>query len=87
MSIDPASLPLSKQCFPYEAVLEPGKIYAWCTCGLSNKDPFCDAAHKQVEGMPMRSLKFEVTEPSTVWLCGCKQTKTPPYCDGNHKNL
>ncbi|MBM3439393.1 MAG: CDGSH iron-sulfur domain-containing protein, partial [Bacteroidetes bacterium] len=22
----------------------------------------------------------------TVWLCQCKHTKNPPFCDGAHKN-
>ncbi len=74
------SLPKIAQKGPYEVSVEP-KTYAWCTCGLSSKQPFCDASHK---GTDFRSLKFEITEPQTVFLCGCKQTKTPPYCDGSH---
>ncbi|MGF2411396.1 MAG: CDGSH iron-sulfur domain-containing protein [Ferruginibacter sp.] len=44
----------------------PGKIYSWCTCGLSEKQPFCDGTHKRIEPiineqgepvMPYRSLK------------------------------
>ena len=72
---------------------EPGKIYAWCSCGLSNKQPFCDGSHKQIETtvntegetvMPFKSLKFQCEQAEEVWLCQCKQTKTPPYCDGSH---
>ena len=22
-----------------------------------------------------------------VYLCGCKMTKNPPFCDGTHKNI
>ncbi len=87
MAIDPKDLPVHKQCFPYEMQLEAGKIYSWCTCGLSEKDPLCDSAHKLVEGVPMRSHKFEVAEVGTYWLCGCKHTKTPPFCDGTHHEL
>ncbi len=25
---------------------EAGKNYAWCTCGLSDNQPFCNGAHK-----------------------------------------
>ena len=38
--------PRSPQKSPYKVKVEKGKIYSWCTCGLSNKQPFCDGAHK-----------------------------------------
>lgn len=66
---------------------EPGKVYSWCTCGLSEKQPLCDGQHKKIEGMPYRSIKIQFVEPTEVWLCQCKQTKTPPYCDGTHRSL
>ncbi|TNE71044.1 CDGSH iron-sulfur domain-containing protein [bacterium] len=66
----------------YTLELEP-KIYSWCTCGLSQKLPFCDSSHR---GTEFRSHKFEITEAQTVTLCGCSQTSTPPYCDGTFKN-
>ncbi len=77
-------LPKIVQKYPYVLTLEP-KPYAWCTCGLSDKDPFCDGSHKEVEGF--KSLRFEIEETKKVALCGCKHTKTPPYCDGSHKAL
>lgn len=64
--------------------LEKGKTYAWCTCGMSATQPLCDGSHKQIEGMPFRSLKITAEEDAEVWLCQCKQTSTPPYCDGSH---
>lgn len=67
--------------------LEAGKTYAWCTCGLSEKQPFCDGRHKKVEGTPYKSLRFESTENKEAWLCQCKKTKNPPYCDGSHNSL
>jgi CDGSH-type Zn-finger protein len=73
--------------FPVEVELEAGKTYAWCTCGLSEKQPFCDGRHKGIEGMPFKSMRVESTETKKVWLCQCKQTKNPPYCDGSHNNL
>lgn len=66
--------------------VEAGKAYAWCTCGLSEKQPFCDGRHKKIEGMPYKSMRFEATENKEVWLCQCKKTKNPPYCDGSHNN-
>ncbi|MCX8019694.1 MAG: CDGSH iron-sulfur domain-containing protein [Chitinophagaceae bacterium] len=72
-------------CEPTCVKVEPGKIYSWCSCGLSQKAPFCDGSHKKIEGMPYRSIKVQFTEPAEVWFCECKHTKTPPYCDGSHK--
>lgn len=72
--------------------VEKGKTYAWCTCGLSEKQPLCDGKHKSLayeqDGqtiMPYKSLKFTAEEDGEVWLCNCKQTKNPPFCDGSHK--
>ena len=33
------------QKFPYVMDVEPG-TYAWCSCGLSSKQPYCDGSHK-----------------------------------------
>ena len=30
-------------------------------------------------------LRFVPEQDSTAWLCGCKYTNNPPYCDGTHK--
>ena len=72
---------------PVAVQVEAGKQYAWCTCGLSEKQPFCDGKHKAIEENPYKSLRVEFTESKEVWLCQCKHTKNPPYCDGSHKNL
>ena len=34
--------PICAQKGPYVVTLEEGKKYGWCTCGLSEKQPFCD---------------------------------------------
>lgn len=89
-------LPKIAETHPACVQIEAGKTYAWCTCGLSEKQPFCDGTHKRIEPtinelgeavMPYRSLKFQSEKEEEVWLCQCKQTKTPPYCDGSHKHL
>lgn len=69
---------------PKDVNLKPGTYY-WCTCGKSEKQPFCDGTHK-VE-MEFKSLKFEIEEETSCFLCQCKHTSTPPYCDGSHHNL
>jgi CDGSH iron-sulfur domain-containing protein 3 len=66
---------------------EAGKTYAWCTCGLSAKQPFCDGQHKKIEDMPFKSLKIQFEQAEEVWLCQCKKTKNPPFCDGSHRQL
>ena len=32
-------------------------------------------------------LKFSVPTTTDYWLCGCKMTAKPPFCDGRHKSL
>lgn len=71
-----------KQPVPID--LEVGKTYAWCACGLSASQPFCDGAHQKGDLKPM---VFKAEKSETVWLCQCKQTGGSPYCDGAHKNL
>jgi CDGSH-type Zn-finger protein len=79
--------PIVAQPQPVCVTVEAGKTYAWCTCGLSEKQPFCDGKHKQIEGMPYKSLKVTFDQAGEVWLCQCKHTKNPPFCDGSHRSL
>ena len=44
-------------CEPIGVTVEPGKVYSWCSCGLTEKSPFCDSNHKRIEGTPYRSVK------------------------------
>jgi len=41
----------------------------------------CDGSHKGTGKAP---VKFTLTEDKKVWLCDCKRTGNPPYCDGTH---
>ena len=69
---------------PYPVELKAGESYAWCACGQSRNQPFCDGSHKVTTFTP----KVFVAEKSeTVYLCGCKHTHTAPFCDGTHKTL
>ncbi len=68
---------------PIVLKMEPGK-YAWCACGLSKNQPFCDGSHK---GTSFKPVIVEITEPKTVAWCACKHTGNPPFCDGTHKKL
>ncbi len=75
--------PIVAQKAPYVLELEAGR-YAWCSCGRSKKQPFCDGSHK---GSRFKPLVFTLEERKRVALCGCKRTANPPYCDGTHKQL
>lgn len=78
------STPTIAQKSPYEVQVTEGKKYAWCACGLSKLQPFCDGSHKD-SGFTPHLWKAPKTE--TVWLCGCKHTKSMPFCDGTHSSL
>ncbi len=69
---------------PAEVTLDAGKSYAWCACGLSEKQPFCDGSHKVTEFKP---VVFKQESGQQAWLCQCKNTKNRPFCDGPHKTL
>lgn len=76
--------PIAAQKAPYQANIEAGKTYAWCACGRSAKQPFCDGSHKDTGIKP---VVFKAEETKEVWFCGCKATKGQPYCDGTHSTL
>ena len=87
-------LPKIAACEPAGIIVEPGKVYSWCSCGLSEKEPFCDNTHRKIvrrtpdgEGLPFRSVKVMFDKAEEIWFCQCKQTKTPPFCDQTHKTL
>lgn len=83
-SISPTGLPRMAICEPADIQVEPGKIYKWCSCGLTAVEPFCDNKHRDIEGKPYRSIKVMFDKPQVVSFCQCKRTKTPPFCDDSH---
>jgi CDGSH iron-sulfur domain-containing protein 3 len=78
------NLPRTAYCEPAVIRVEPGKIYSWCSCGLTKETPFCDSTHKNIEGMPLRSVKVVFEKEEEIFFCQCKKTKTPPFCDDSH---
>ena len=76
--------PVIAQSSPYAVELEEGKRYAWCRCGLSKNQPYCDGAHKDTSFTP---AMFVAEKSGTHYLCGCKHTKKEPMCDGTHNKL
>lgn len=69
---------------PYVVDLEAGRSYAWCRCGRSAKQPFCDGSHKETSLTP---VMFKAEKDGKAFLCGCKATDNQPFCDGSHKKL
>lgn len=61
--------------------VEDGKTYAWCACGLSANQPWCDGSHKVTSITP---TVFKVNGYSKATMCMCKQSKTKPFCDDSH---
>jgi len=64
--------------------LETGKTYAWCSCGESTNQPWCDGKHKGTGFVPK---VFTAEENKKAALCMCKNSDNPIFCDGKHKNL
>ncbi|MEH6345561.1 MAG: glutamate synthase-related protein [Bermanella sp.] len=69
---------------PKKVELTKGEEYHFCTCGRSQKQPFCDGSHKGTEFKPMG---FKADESGDAFLCACKHTNNAPYCDGSHKQF
>ena len=69
---------------PYPIEVVKGQTYYWCSCGLSENQPFCDGSHQSTELTP---LEFVAAESKTIYFCGCKQSANAPRCDGTHTTL
>ena len=75
--------PKCPQKLPYILKGEKKK-YAWCSCGESTKQPFCDGSHKDTGFSPI--IVNNVKDGNVAW-CGCKISKGAPFCDGSHCKL
>ena len=53
---------------PYEINIEKGKKYAWCSCGLSNKQPFCDGSHSLTKYKPIIVVAKNNKTVFFLWL-------------------
>jgi len=58
------------------------KSYAFCTCGLSQRMPFCDGAHKGSEFRPAIHI---CERAGAAVVCGCRKSQNFPWCDGSHR--
>ena len=76
--------PKRRKNAPWVMDLDAGK-YAWCQCGNSSNDPFCDGSHAGTDVTPRI---FVLDEAKRVALCGCKMNQSgDPFCDGSHNKL
>lgn len=78
------SEPVIAQRSPMPVEVEAGKVYFWCACGRSAKQPFCDGSHAGTRFQPVR-WKAEASERK--FFCCCKHTAGKPFCDGTHSTL
>lgn len=67
---------------PVPVDVEAGKVYWWCACGRSARQPFCDGSHKGTEFSPM---EWTALDTKRMFFCACKRTRGAPLCDGSHK--
>lgn len=71
---------------PVKVELKAGETYAWCECGLSRNQPFCDGSHSTTSIKP-KVFKATEEEAGAAFLCQCKATGDAPFCDGTHTKL
>ena len=77
------SKPKCCQKKPYVLKSEKKK-YAWCACGESTNQPFCDGSHKCTSFSPV--IINNEKDGNIAW-CGCKNSGNAPFCDGSHNKL
>ncbi|HBF61983.1 MAG TPA: glutamate synthase [Gammaproteobacteria bacterium] len=78
------STPDIPQKNPLPVDVEEGRKYFWCSCGKSDRQPFCDGSHQGTEFLP---LTYVAETTRTLYFCACKHTRGAPLCDGSHNSL
>ncbi|KAL1232464.1 CDGSH iron-sulfur domain-containing protein 3 [Trichinella spiralis] len=63
---------------PVKVKFEKDKKYAWCSCGYSHSQPYCDGSHNR-ENTRLRPVRYISDKDEEVWLCNCKQTRNRPF--------
>jgi CDGSH-type Zn-finger protein len=81
-----AEEPVIAQRGPYKVQLLAGYRYAWCACGLSKWQPFCDGSHTSSKA-GIKPKVWTQDKDQTAFLCGCKRSMKFPFCDGTHNKL
>lgn len=78
------STPDIPQKTPLRVDVEEGRKYFWCSCGKSDRQPFCDGSHQGTDFLP---LTYVAETTRTLYFCACKHTQGAPLCDGSHNSL
>ncbi|CDR94007.1 hypothetical protein, conserved [Babesia bigemina] len=74
-------VPESKATDPYIVKVKPSQVYWWCSCGRSQRQPWCDGSHK---GTQFKPVMYVPRHNATRLMCGCKYSYRKPFCDGSH---
>ena len=69
---------------PKAVEVEAGKTYYWCSCGKSQKQPFCDGAHR---GTSFAPVAYTAEKSGPAYFCMCKHSCKKPLCDGSHSKV
>ncbi len=70
---------------PIKVEVKAGETYAWCSCGASSNQPFCDGAHK---GTSFTPNVWKCEEDASIHMCTCKLTSDEKgKCNGAHKRI
>ncbi|MBI4386122.1 MAG: CDGSH iron-sulfur domain-containing protein [Elusimicrobia bacterium] len=77
--------PKIAQKMPYVKEEQPG-LKAWCACGHSQNQPYCDGSHGRLN-TGMAPVRVEIKEAKKIAWCGCRRSNNKPYCDGTHSKL
>jgi CDGSH-type Zn-finger protein len=75
----------TKRNAPFVQDMQPGS-YAWCACGESANQPFCDGSHR-TKNTGMTPVRVTIDAAKKTAWCGCKESGNKPFCDGTHSKL
>ncbi|MFZ5803058.1 MAG: CDGSH iron-sulfur domain-containing protein [Candidatus Omnitrophota bacterium] len=68
---------------PYVREEKAGCI-AWCACGESMDQPYCDGSHGR-KNTGKKPVIVVLEKDQRVAWCGCRRSKAGAFCDGSHK--
>ena len=84
MAASSAAQPAAPPATPHFIDVIEGRTYAWCACGRSRNQPFCDGSHA---GSGAGPVPYTARRSCRVVFCGYKSSKRAPICDGSHTGV